>query len=140
MMSVSLDGFFEAPSRELDWHMIDEEVHRHFNEELGAMSAFLDGRVTYELMAEFWPCHRSRQAAVPPDVKIDLRLAETRAFSNGSCSFAIAPLASDRRAHDVSSAGGGRSSGSRSGWFSRSRLWALHWHSPLSWVVSPPSE
>jgi dihydrofolate reductase len=54
-MSVSLDGFFEGPNRELDWHLVDDEVHTHFNEVLGAMGAFLDGRVTYELMAEFWP-------------------------------------------------------------------------------------
>jgi dihydrofolate reductase len=55
MMSVSLDGFIEGPNREIDWHLVDEELHRHFNEQLGAMSAFLDGRVTHELMAEFWP-------------------------------------------------------------------------------------
>lgn len=55
MMSVSLDGFFEGPDRELDWQLIDEELHWHFNEELASMAAFLDGRVTYELMAEYWP-------------------------------------------------------------------------------------
>jgi dihydrofolate reductase len=55
MMSVSLDGFMEGPNRELDWHLVDEEVHSHFNSELAGMGAFLDGRVTYELMAEFWP-------------------------------------------------------------------------------------
>ena len=55
MMSVSLDGFFEGPEGELDWHLVDDELHRHFNEQLGAMGAFLDGRVTYELMADFWP-------------------------------------------------------------------------------------
>jgi dihydrofolate reductase len=55
MMSVSLDGFIEGPNREIDWHTVDDELHSHFNEVLGAMSAFLDGRVTYELMAGFWP-------------------------------------------------------------------------------------
>jgi dihydrofolate reductase len=55
MMSVSLDGFMEGPNRELDWQVIDEELHGHFNSELASMSAFLDGRVTYELMASFWP-------------------------------------------------------------------------------------
>ena len=55
MMSVSLDGFFEGPDGQLDWHLVDEELHSHFNEQLGAMSAFLDGRVTYELMAGYWP-------------------------------------------------------------------------------------
>jgi dihydrofolate reductase len=55
MISVSLDGFFEGPGGDLGWHLVDDEVHTEFNEVLGAMSAFLDGRVTYELMAEFWP-------------------------------------------------------------------------------------
>jgi dihydrofolate reductase len=55
MMSLSIDGFMEGPSCELDWQLVDEELHAHFNEELARMSAFLDGRVTYELMAEFWP-------------------------------------------------------------------------------------
>jgi dihydrofolate reductase len=55
MMSVSVDGYIEGPDREIDWHMVDDELHRHFNEQLGAMGAFLSGRVTYELMAEFWP-------------------------------------------------------------------------------------
>ena len=55
MMSVSLDGFFEGPDHDLDWHLVDEELHRHFNEALGAMGAFLEGRVTYELMESYWP-------------------------------------------------------------------------------------
>lgn len=54
-MSVSVDGYFEGPHRELDWHRVDDELHTHFNEVLGAMSGFIDGRVTYELMADFWP-------------------------------------------------------------------------------------
>ncbi|GAA3806825.1 dihydrofolate reductase family protein [Streptomyces phyllanthi] len=55
MMSVSLDGYFEGPNREIDWHLVDEELHTHFNQELREMGAFLSGRVTYELMADFWP-------------------------------------------------------------------------------------
>ena len=55
MISVSLDGFIEGPDRQIDWHLVDDELHRHFNEQLGEMGAFLDGRVTYELMARYWP-------------------------------------------------------------------------------------
>ena len=55
MMSVSLDGFFEGPDRELDWQLVDVELHQHFNEWLATAGAFLDGRVTYELMAGHWP-------------------------------------------------------------------------------------
>ena len=55
MMSVSLDGFFEGPDRDLSWQLVDEELHGHFNDWLRTAGGFLDGRVTYELMAGFWP-------------------------------------------------------------------------------------
>jgi dihydrofolate reductase len=55
MMSVSVDGFMAGPNGELDWQLIDEELHEHFNEWLSGMGGFLDGRVTYELMDGFWP-------------------------------------------------------------------------------------
>lgn len=55
MMSVSVDGFFEGPNRELDWHLVDDELHDHFNQVAARMSAFLNGRVLYELMAKAWP-------------------------------------------------------------------------------------
>ena len=65
MMSVSLDGFIERPDRELDWRMVDDELHRHFNEQLSAMGAFLNGRVTYELMAGFWPTADTDPSSTP---------------------------------------------------------------------------
>jgi dihydrofolate reductase len=54
-IGVSLDGFFEGPNREIDWHLVDEELHAYFNDGLRTMSAFLEGRITYEGMEEFWP-------------------------------------------------------------------------------------
>jgi dihydrofolate reductase len=52
---VSVDGFFEGPNREIDWHLVDDELHEHFNQVASGMSAFLNGRVLYELMAAAWP-------------------------------------------------------------------------------------
>lgn len=69
MMSVSLDGFIEGPNRELDWQFVDDELHNHFNEQLCAMGAFLDGRVTYELMAGFWPTADTDPSSTPPMVE-----------------------------------------------------------------------
>lgn len=65
-MSVSVDGFMEGPNREIDWHQVDDELHSHFNEQLATMGAFLHGRVTYELMAEFWPTADSDPAITGP--------------------------------------------------------------------------
>ena len=55
MMSVSVDGYMEGPNREIDWHMVDDELHGHMNGWLAGAGGFLEGRVTYELMAQFWP-------------------------------------------------------------------------------------
>lgn len=54
-ISISLDGYIEGPNRDISWAMISEEVHADVNEFLAPMSAFLMGRVTYELLAAFWP-------------------------------------------------------------------------------------
>ena len=69
MMSVSLDGFIEGPNRELDWHMVDDELHSHFNEQLSGMGAFLNGRVTHELMAAFWPTADTNPSSTGPVVE-----------------------------------------------------------------------
>jgi len=54
-MGVSLDGYMEGPGRDISWHRVDEELHRHMNDTLRGMGGFLSGRVVYEMMAEFWP-------------------------------------------------------------------------------------
>ena len=54
-MNVSLDGFVEGPNRELDWVIVDEELHKHFNDQARAADTFLYGRRLYELMARDWP-------------------------------------------------------------------------------------
>lgn len=55
MSSVSLDGFFEGPDRDISWHLVNEELRRYLNEQFRAVGAFMYGRVTYELMAGVWP-------------------------------------------------------------------------------------
>ncbi|MEU9619191.1 dihydrofolate reductase family protein [Streptomyces sp. NPDC048155] len=65
-MSTSLDGFIEGPGREIGWHLVDDELHRHFNQQLRTMGGFLDGRVTYELMAGFWPTADSDPSSTAP--------------------------------------------------------------------------
>jgi dihydrofolate reductase len=54
-MMLSLDGYFEGPDHDLSWHLVDEELHAHMNEHLATMGAFIEGRVTYELMESVWP-------------------------------------------------------------------------------------
>jgi dihydrofolate reductase len=52
---VSLDGFFEGPDHNIDWHNVDDEFNALAVEQLDRFGALLFGRVTYELMASYWP-------------------------------------------------------------------------------------
>jgi len=65
-MSVSLDGFFEGPDHDIGWHRVDDELHTYVNEHLAPLSAFLEGRVSYELMEGFWPTADQDPGISPP--------------------------------------------------------------------------
>ncbi len=54
-MMVSLDGYFEGPDHDLGWHNVDEEFNEFAIEQLNEVDALLFGRVTYQMMASFWP-------------------------------------------------------------------------------------
>ena len=69
---VTLDGFFEGPNKELDWHIVDEELNEYANDLLSNVDALLFGRVTYQLMADYWPA----AATNPSTSKSDLEIAD----------------------------------------------------------------
>ena len=69
MMSVSVDGYFEGPDHDLGWQLISDELHQHFNEWLATAGGFLDGRVTYELMAGYWPTADQDPSAPAPVIE-----------------------------------------------------------------------
>jgi len=52
---VSLDGFFAGPDGNIDWHNVDNEFNEFALEQMETVSTLLFGRVTYELMASYWP-------------------------------------------------------------------------------------
>ena len=54
---MTLDGFVEGPDRDISWHedVWGEELERLSIEQLHAAGGLLFGRVTYELMAGYWP-------------------------------------------------------------------------------------
>lgn len=65
-MSVSLDGFMAGPDGELDWHLVDDELHQHFNDVSRDAAAFFEGRVEYELMEGYWPTADDDPEAAAP--------------------------------------------------------------------------
>jgi len=54
-MMVSLDGYISGPKGELDWAIIDRELHEYVNDRERDVDTHLYGRRTWEVMSEFWP-------------------------------------------------------------------------------------
>ncbi len=54
-MLASLDGFFEGPNRELDWHNVGPDWNDQAFALFEEVDTMLFGRVTFEMMAAYWP-------------------------------------------------------------------------------------
>lgn len=54
---MTLDGMVEGPNRDISWHedVWGEELEQLSVEQLNAAGGLMFGRVTYELMANYWP-------------------------------------------------------------------------------------
>ena len=52
---LSLDGSFEGPNKELDWHVWDDEMEKYMSNFLNNVDDILLGRVAYQLLADYWP-------------------------------------------------------------------------------------
>lgn len=52
---VTLDGFMAGPNEDLDWHVWDEEMEKYAHDLLDSVDTLIFGRVTYQLMADYWP-------------------------------------------------------------------------------------
>lgn len=61
-MMVTLDGFMEGPNRELDWHVTDEDFARYVAEMERDIDTIVFGRVTYQMMAAYWPTSTEPEA------------------------------------------------------------------------------
>ncbi len=52
---VTLDGYFAGEGGDISWHMVDDEFQELAKAASNLGNTLLFGRVTYELMARFWP-------------------------------------------------------------------------------------
>ncbi len=59
-MMVSLDGYYEGKDRQIDWHNVDEEFNDFAIQQLNEVDTLLFGRVTYDMMASYWPTPQAR--------------------------------------------------------------------------------
>lgn len=78
-MMVSANGYFEGLNHELDWHHVDKEFDDFAKEQLDEADTLLFGRVTYEMMASFWPTIGMERE---PDVARRMNGKEKVVFSN----------------------------------------------------------
>lgn len=63
---ISLDGFFEAPDHDINWHNVDEEFNEFAVEQTSSLDTIIFGRRTYQLMESYWPA----AAAIADDPEI----------------------------------------------------------------------
>jgi len=54
-MHISLDGFVAGPNGEMDWIKVDEEIFDYVGKRIGEGDTALYGRVTYQMMENYWP-------------------------------------------------------------------------------------
>jgi dihydrofolate reductase len=55
-MVVTVDGYYEGPNQQfIDWPTVDEEFDEFSVEQLDEVDTLVFGRVTYEMMAAYWP-------------------------------------------------------------------------------------
>ena len=71
LVTISLDGYFEGPSHDISWHIVDEEFNEFAIEQLREEDTILFGRRTYQLFEDYWP----RAAKDPSMSAEDLEIA-----------------------------------------------------------------
>jgi dihydrofolate reductase len=52
---VTLDGYIAGPGGDISWHRVDQEFQKYAEKNSNSGNTLLFGRVTYELMAGYWP-------------------------------------------------------------------------------------
>ena len=68
-MHISLDGFVAGPNGEMNWIKVDEEIFDHVGKRIGETDTALYGRVTYEMMENYWPTAADEPDASKHDIE-----------------------------------------------------------------------
>lgn len=67
-MHISLDGFVAGPEGEMDWIKVDGEIFDHVGKRISEGDTALYGRVTYQMMENYWPTAADNAAASKHDI------------------------------------------------------------------------
>ncbi len=68
-MHISLDGFVAGPKGEMDWINVDEEIFDYVGKRINQGDTALYGRVTYQMMENYWPAAGDKPAATRHDIE-----------------------------------------------------------------------
>jgi len=68
-MHLSLDGFVAGPKGEMDWIKIDGELFDYVGRRISEGDAAMYGRVTYQMMENYWPEAGKKPTATKHDVE-----------------------------------------------------------------------
>jgi dihydrofolate reductase len=68
-VNISLDGFAAGPKGEIDWIRVDEEFFDFVGTLTDQADAALYGRVTYEMMENYWPTAAQKPSATKHDIE-----------------------------------------------------------------------
>lgn len=68
-MHISLDGFVAGPEGQMNWIKVDEEIFDHIGKRINECDTALYGRVTYQMMQNYWPTAGEDPNASKHDIK-----------------------------------------------------------------------
>src|SRR5690606_12947488 len=68
-MHLSLDGFVAGKNGEMDWIKVDEEIFDHIGKRVSEGDTALYGRVTYQMMENYWPTAGDKPGASKHDIE-----------------------------------------------------------------------
>ena len=68
-MHISLDGFVAGPTGKIDWIKVDEEIFDYVGKRISEGDTALYGRVTYQMMENYWPTAGDEPGASKHDIE-----------------------------------------------------------------------
>lgn len=68
-MHISLDGFVAGLNGEMDWIKVDQEIFDFVANRIGEGDTALYGRVTYQMMENYWPTAGDNPKATKHDIE-----------------------------------------------------------------------
>lgn len=77
---ITLNGYYKGPNEDTSWHKHGAEENEYAAEGAGSGSILLFGRVTYEMMAGFWPTPEAQKMF--PQVAAGMNNADKIVFSS----------------------------------------------------------